>query len=156
MPKWLTCGKETEMSAEMTLTKENAPAATEAGFEARPKHNYKSLPPYGKQLLAIREAGMVPIRMVVVCFDWKQARAWPRIIILPDAAPESLDFRCLAGIAVEIVYRSKDAHRVDALVQEIMQVNPSYLSTLGVDLLDTDNARNIIKPQQFAEPMGGI
>jgi hypothetical protein len=142
------------MSADMILTNENAPAATEAGSENRPKHNYKRLPPYGKQLMALRKAGMVPIRMVVVCFDWDQAKAWPRIIILPDAAPESLDFRCLAGIPVEIVYKNKDAHRIDALVQEIMQVNPCYLATLGVDLLDTDDARNIIKPQQFAESTG--
>jgi hypothetical protein len=143
------------MSAEIDPTEQNAPAATKAGFETRPKHNHKRLPPYGRQLMAIREAGKVPIKMVVACFDWNQARAYPRIIILPAAAPESLDLRFLAGIPVEIVYKNEDAHRVDALVQEIMQVNPCYLATLGLDLLDTDNARNIIRPQLFDYRMGG-
>src|SRR5690242_11548733 len=103
------------MSADMTLTKQNAPAATEAVFGTRLNRNYKRMPPYGKQLMAIREAGKVPIRIVVVCFDWNQARTYPRVIIPADATPENLDFRFLAGLPVQIIYRSTDAHRMEAL-----------------------------------------
>ncbi len=38
------------------VTKENAPAATEAGFETELNRNYKRLPPYGKQQTGSRMA----------------------------------------------------------------------------------------------------
>jgi hypothetical protein len=132
--------------AEMLPTKENAPAATEAGFETKLNRYYKRLPPYGKQLMAIREAGQVPSKTVMVCFDWTVARAYPRIIIPADANPADLKFSFLAGIPVQIVYRRKDAHRVDALVQEILLVNPSLLAAWALDLVGTAPVVTLIKP----------
>lgn len=136
---------------EMALTIENAPAATEAGFETKLSRNYKRLPPYGKQLMDIRQAGKVPPRKVIVTFDWKRALFYPRIVILADANPTELEFKYLAGIPVEIIYHSKDAHRVDALVQEITRVNPCCLKTLALDLIDTDDGRTFIKRCKCAE-----
>jgi hypothetical protein len=137
--------------ADILPTKENAPAATEANFETILNRNYKQLPPYGKQLMAIREAGRVPSHLVMVCFDWKPAKAYPRIVIPADANPAELEFSFLAGIPVQIVYGSKDAHRVDALVQEILLVNPSLLATFAHDLVDTCDALTLIKPYQRTE-----
>lgn len=139
----------------MLVTKENAPAATEASFKTKLKRNYKRLPPYGKQLMAIREAGKVPVRKVIVSFDWNLGRAYPRIIIPVDANPAELDFRFLAGLPVEIIYGSQDAHQVDALVHEILQANPSLLATFALDLIGTAPAVTVIKPPQSADA-GGV
>lgn len=142
------------MSPELTRTKENAPAATGAAFETKLNGNYKRLPPYGKQLLAIRQAGKVPSKRVMVSFDWNLARAYPRIIIPADTSPVELEFEFLAGLSVQIIYHDKDAHRVDALVQEIMQANPCVLVTFALDLSDTGDALTLIKPYQSAEVAG--
>ena len=134
------------MNAEMTPTKENAPAATEAGFENKLNRNYKRLPPYGKQLMTIREAGKAPARMVIVAFDWDLGKAYPRIIIPDNPTPAEIEFRFLAGLPVQIPYRNKDAHRVDALIQEIAKVNPCFLATFALDLAGTGDAWAILKP----------
>ena len=144
-----------DTSAKTTLINENAPAATEAGVETKPNRNYKRLPPFGKQLMAIREAGQVPSKTVMVCFDWTLARAYPRIIIPALANPVEFDFRFLAGLFVQINYGNQDAHRVDALVQQIMLVNPSLLATWALDLIGTRvPAVTIISPYQSVEPAG--
>jgi hypothetical protein len=134
------------MSTQMTITKENALGATRATFQTKPQSNYKRLPPYGKQLMAIRQAGKAPVRMMIVAFDWDLARAYPRIIIPNDLTPAEIEFRFLAGLPVQITYRSKDAHRVDAVAQEIAKVNPCFLATFGLDLVGTGDAWAILKP----------
>lgn len=123
----------------------------EARFKAKLTHNYKRLPPYGRRLMAMREAGKVPPRTVMVTFEWNLAKAHPRIIILADANPAELEFQYLAGFPVHIIYRSKDAHRVDVLAQEIMLANPCFLATWALDLVGIDDALTIIKPYQCAE-----
>jgi hypothetical protein len=127
-------------------TKENAPAATRATFKTKLNSNYKRLPPYGKQLMSIREAGKAPSRMVIVAFDWDLGKAYPRIIIPNDLLPAEIEFRFLAGLPVQIPYRGKDAHRVDAVVQEIAKVNPCFLATFALDLAGTGDAWVILKP----------
>lgn len=84
----------------------------------------KRLPPYGKQFMTMRQAGKAPSKTIMVCFDWDLAHAYPRIVIPEDATPAEIEFKFLAGLPVQIIYRNKDAHRVDALVQEIIRVNP--------------------------------
>jgi hypothetical protein len=111
----------------------------------------KRLPPYGKSLLAIRQAGKVPSKTVMVNFDWDLAQAYPRIVIPDDAIPAEIEFKFLAGLPVQIIYRSKDAHRVDAVVQEIMRVNPRSLATFALDLVGTGDALTLIKPYQSVE-----
>lgn len=134
------------MSTQMTITKENALGATRATFQTKPQSNYKRLPPYGKQLMAIRQAGKAPVRMVIVAFDWDLARAYPRIIIPNDLTPAEIEFRFLAGLPVQITYRGKDAHRVDAVAQEIVKVNPCFLAIFALDLAGTGDAWAILKP----------
>jgi hypothetical protein len=135
----------------MTIPKENAPAATEARFDTKLNRNYKRLPPYGKQLMTIRQAGKAPARMMIVAFDWDLGKAYPRIIIPNDLPPAEIEFRFLAGLSVQITYRSKDAHRVDAVAQEIAKVNPCFLATFAFDLAGTGDAWAIIKPYQSLE-----
>ena len=135
--------------------KEKAPTATGANnSETMLNPNYKRLPPYGKQLMAMRHAGRAPSRKVMVTFDWNLARAYPRVVIPADADPAKLNLIFLAGLPVQIIYRNKDAHRVDALVQEIMRVNPCFLITFALDLVATGDAQTIIKPYQPAEVVG--
>lgn len=135
----------------MGPTKENAPAGTEAIFDTKLNCNYKRLPPYGKQLMTIRQAGKAPARMVIVAFDWDLAHAYPRIILPDNLTPTEIDFRFLAGLPVQITYRSKDAHRVDAVVQEIAKVNPCFLATFALDLAGTGDAWAILKPYESAK-----
>lgn len=130
----------------MTIPKENALASTRATFQTKPKSNSKRLPSYGKQFMAIRQAGKAPARMVIVAFDWDLGKAYPRIIIPHDLTPAEIEFRFLAGLPVQIAYRSKDAHCVDAVAQEIVKVNPCFLATFALDLAGTGDAWAILKP----------
>ncbi|MEO9061146.1 MAG: hypothetical protein ABI270_03775, partial [Nitrosospira sp.] len=89
----------------MDPTKENAPAGTRAAFETKLNREYKRFPPYGKQLMQLRQSGKIPARTVMVTFDWKLARAYPRIVISDDTPAAKLNFDYLAGLPVEVVYR---------------------------------------------------
>lgn len=93
--------------------KENALAGTRAINTTSYTRKYKRFPPYGKKLMSLRIAGKIPRRMVVVVFDWKLARAWPRIVIPDDMSYEGLNFDYLSGLPVEIAHRSKDTHKVE-------------------------------------------
>jgi len=107
---------------------------------------YKRFPAFGKQLMSLRRTGKIPARMVMVVFNWKLARTYPRLVIPNDIVPEELDFSYLAGLPVQIVYCDEDAHKVDAVVQAISKVNPCFLSTFGLDLVDSGESRVIINP----------
>ena len=108
--------------------------------------HYKRLPAYGKQLTEMRRSGKVPARMIIVTFDWKLARAYPRIVIVDEAVPAELNFNYLAGLPVQIVYRSKDAHKIHAVVEEILKVNPCFLATFAIDRAGETGARMLIIP----------
>ena len=108
----------------------------------------KPFPPFGRQFSKMRQSGKIPARMVIVVFDWKLARVWPRVVIPDDISYEGLNFDYLAGLPVEIAYRDKDAHKIDVVSQDILSVKPCYLSILGLDLLDTDEARTLLKPYE--------
>lgn len=110
------------------------------------------MPAYGKQFMEMRQAGKMPSNRVMVTFDWDLAKAYPRIVIADDTPPEQLNFNYLAGLAVQIVYHRKDAHRVNGVVEAILKVNPSLLATFALDLVKTGNAVILIKPYiQIAE-----
>lgn len=144
--------RESEVIDQMTYpTKENASGATEARFETKLNRNYKRFPPYGKQLMSIRQAGKAPARIVIVAFDWDLGKAYPRIIIPDDLTPAEIEFRFLAGLPVQIPYRSKDAHRVDAVAQEIVKANPCFLATFALDLAGTGDAWVILKSYETAK-----
>jgi len=105
----------------------------------------KTFPPYGKKLMSLRKQGKIPRKMIQAVFDWKLARAYPRIVLTEETVPEDTEFKYLAGIPVQIVYTEKEADRVNGFSQEILKVNPSFLSTFGLHLLDV-GATNILKP----------
>ena len=130
----------------MSLTKENAPGDARATFQTKPKSDSKKLPAYGKQLMTIRQAGKAPARMVIVAFDWDLGKAYPRIIIPDNLTPAEIEFRFLAGLPVQITYRAKDAHRVDAVAQEIAKVNSCFFVTFALDLAGTGDAWAILIP----------
>ena len=108
--------------------------------------HFNRFPAYGKQLSAMRRAGKIPARMVMVTFDWKLARAYPRIVLADDTSPTDLNFNCLAGLPVQVIYRLTDAYRVNAVVEAILKVNPSFLATFAVDRAGEDGARALLIP----------
>lgn len=93
-----------------------------------------------------RQAGQIPSKVVMVVFCWYLARAYPHIVITEDMDITDLEFGYLSGIPVQIVYSTQDAHRVDALIQAILTVNPLFLSVYALDLVDTGKPTTIIKP----------
>ena len=108
----------------------------------------KRLPAYGRQLMIMRRAGRMPIRMVIVTFDWKLARVYPRIVIANEAIPAELDFSYLSGLPVQVIYRSNDAHKIHAVVEELLKVTPSFLATFAIDMAGETGARMLIIPYQ--------
>lgn len=132
----------------MTFGKQNAPTGIRAERKTNCDLNYKQMPAYGKQLMTMRQSGKAPYRRVMVIFDWDLAKAYPRIVIADDTRPEELNFNYLAGLPVQIVYRRKDAHRVNDVMGAILKINPSCLAIFALDLVDTGDAVTIIKPYQ--------
>lgn len=110
------------------------------------KHKNKLYPPYGKKLMLQRQVGQIPSKIVMIVFNWYLARAYPRIVITEDMSPENMEFSFLSGIPAQVVYNNENAYRVDVVVQEILKVNPSFLSTFALGLVDTGKAITIIKP----------
>jgi hypothetical protein len=105
----------------------------------------KKFPPYGKKLMELRNQGKIPSKILMIVFSWNLARAYPRIIIPEDTRPNETEFSYLAGIPVQIIFSEKEAHRVNELAQEILKVQPSFLATFGLHLLDV-GATTILQP----------
>ena len=129
-------------------TKQSAQAGTRASFETKLNSNYKRMPAYGKQFMAMRQAGKMPSRRVMVTFDWDLAQAYPRIVIADDTPVDQLNFNYLAGLPVQVVYRRKDAHRVNDVIDAVLKINPSCLATFAFDLVGTVDALTLIKAYQ--------
>lgn len=108
--------------------------------------NYKPFPAFGKQITAMRRSGKIPARMVIVTFNWGIARAYPRIVLTDDDIPTNLNFTFLAGLPVQVIYRNKDSHRVAAVVEEILKVNPCFLATFAIDRAGELGARALLIP----------
>jgi hypothetical protein len=81
----------------------------------------------------------------MVTFGWEIAKAYTRIVIPEDVPTEQLSFYYLAGLHVQIIFHRKNAHRVNDVAEAILKINPSWLATLALDLIDTGNAISIIK-----------
>jgi hypothetical protein len=105
----------------------------------------KKLPAYAKQLRQMRLEGKMPSKRVIATFSWSVGKAYPRIVLADETPPEQLDFSYLCGLSVEIVYHRKDSHRVNPLVNAILNVNPSSLVAFGLDLIGTAEAVVVIK-----------
>ena len=132
----------------MTPEKQNPSTGIEGLGKTNRDLNYKQMPAYGKQLMELRRSGKIPSRTVMVTFDWKLARAYPRIVIADQTPAARLNFDYLAGLPVKVVYRQKDAHRISDVVDGILKVNPAFLATFALDLVDTGDAVTLIKPYQ--------
>jgi len=98
----------------------------------------KRFPAFGKRIMEKRIAGELPTSSafnheVVVVFDWNLGAACSRIVI-PERVPiSSLEFRFLAGLNVQIVYRDKDAHRVVELAEKILFCSPKSLIAFSLE-----------------------
>jgi len=121
-----------------TFQKQSRPAK---GGKATHAH-YKCFPAYGKQLMQQRLAGQVP-SFVVVAFDWNLGRAFHRIVIPDDIAPDDIELRFLAGLDVTLAYREKHSSRVPELAQAILQANPRILNAFAVDIPKNTIIKNI-------------
>ena len=110
-------------------------------------HTYsKGFSAFGKQLSAMRRAGQAPSKIIYVTFDWGLAKAYPRIVLTDNDIPANLNFAFLAGLPVQVIYRNKGSHRVAAVVEEILKVNPCFLATFAVDRAGELGARALIIP----------
>lgn len=119
---------------------------TKAARKTNRGRNNKRMPAFGRQLMEIRHAGKIPSRIVLVTFDWKLARAYPRIVISDDCLGAELNFDYLAGLPVKIIYRNKNVVHLGEIIRAILDVNPSYLATFALDLVGTGDAVTLIKP----------
>ena len=132
----------------MTPIKQNPSTGIEGLGKTNRDLNYTRLPAYGKAFMVMRKSGRAPSLRVMAVFDWDVAKAYPRIVIPVDTPAEQLSLGFLAGLPVQVVYRRKDAHRVSALIDAILEVNPSCLSTFALYLVDTGDAVVLIKPYE--------
>ena len=107
----------------------------------------KHFPAYGRRLLQLRQQGRIPNKLLMVVFNWMIARAYPRIVIPNNTQLAELEFSYLAGLPVQIIH-SKDACRADAVAREILKVNPCFLATFDLGLVETGKARLLIKPYE--------
>lgn len=91
------------------------------------------LPPYGKELAAMRQSGQAPAQDVVVALDWTLGKVFPRVVVPEDLPAEKIDLSFIAGLWVIIAYRAAQASRVDALAQHALRFCPKALQTINVD-----------------------
>jgi hypothetical protein len=139
----------------MNLGNENAPAGTEAEYNRKLRSNYNPpasrMPAFGKQIMQMRLAGKMPKGIVMVTFGWEIAKAYTRIVIPDDLPTDQLNFYYLAGLAVQVVYHRKHADRVNDVADAVLKINPSWLATLALDLIDTGNALVILKAPELPQ-----
>lgn len=96
------------------------------------------LPAYGRELLDIREQGMVPVRgfcnahLIVSLDSWDLARNRWRLVIAPDDNPLTLDFLGVAGLDVLLAVNSgvSDLTRRNDAARSILRSNPASLIEL--------------------------
>jgi hypothetical protein len=133
----------------------NASVGALAEYEAKLSANYtptaSKMPAYGRQIMQLRLAGKMPRGIVMVTFGFELAQAYTRIVIPDDLPTDQLNFYYLAGLPVQIVFHRKDAHRVNGVAEAILKINPSWLATLALDLIDTGNAISILKAPELPQ-----
>jgi hypothetical protein len=97
----------------------------------------KRLPPYGRELLKMRQQGLAPAGpYVVISLDsWRWGRAYARVVIPPDLDPEDVNFAFVAGLDVVLVLDrgTTTPLRRDAAVKQLLACNPASLRVLEID-----------------------
>lgn len=99
----------------------------------------KYLPAYAKKIIELRKLGRVPANRVIISFDWKIGRIYPRIVITNKYPIQDFEFSFLAGLPVEISYEEKDAYRITELAHEVLKANPVWLATFALHLVGSGN-----------------
>lgn len=98
------------------------------------------LPAFGRELLDLRENGMVPkpgwcgAHVLIVLDSWEIAsRRW-RLVIAPGDNPAELDFLGVAGLETIIIHdaRVTERGRLDAAIRAVLRSNPSSLATFNI------------------------
>jgi len=96
----------------------------------------KRLPPFGRELMAMREQGLVPANgMCVVSLDsWDYGRAYARCVVTPDLHPGELNFAFVAAIDVVLVHvpTLTTIARRDAFIRELLKCRPTTLRVCAV------------------------
>ncbi len=91
------------------------------------------LPPYGKQLMEMRNRGEAP-REVFVVTDWNLARNLTRVVVPDDFPLADIELRYLAGIDVNLVHHAHDAARALTIARAILNARPRLLNAFNVDV----------------------
>lgn len=91
----------------------------------------RRLPPFGRELVEMRKAGLVPgNNTVVVSLDsWDWGKAYARVVVPPEIDPSQLDFCFVAGLDVVVVCDPSRTplERRDALARAILPYQPTTL-----------------------------
>lgn len=95
-------------------------------------NHIRKYPPYGKKFVDLRRRGLIPLRRVIVAFDWSIGKMFPRIIITDDTPVTGLQFNYLVGLHVQVAYSDRDAAILPELVNEILTIKPATLSVLNM------------------------
>lgn len=101
----------------------------------------KQLPAYGRELLELRQRGLVPrpgfmFAHVIICLDsWRWAKQHTRVVVPEDADPSALDFTMVAGLNVLLVYQTTRTliARRDALITAMLKYLPAELVVFDMD-----------------------
>ena len=105
-------------------------AATQAAVKRR-------LPPFGRELLALRLSGLVPAAyaVIVVLDSWKIAKLLPRIVLPNDADPAQVIFSMLAALDVAIAWTQTitPIERRDEAIREILKFSPASLRVIDME-----------------------
>ena len=99
------------------------------------------LPPFGRELLSLRERGLVPaphrwFGHVVVCLDaWDLAQNFTRVVVPTDCDPAALNFSFVAGLDVVMAYAPSKTliARRDATIAQLLKFLPVSLRVVDMD-----------------------
>lgn len=134
----------------------NVPRAAEAATPD-PQRIRRRLPPFARELVEARRAGMVPecdnpLGVFLVCYGWgmhrrfADAEAFPRIVLPLDNPAWYYDLTALAGLDVLLAYEPRHAYRVGEAVDELVCVGPRRLLVWAVgDEADPDLMQDVVE-----------
>ena len=98
----------------------------------------RRLPPYGRELVAARRAGVVPnVHLMVGPRAWARAalRHPPNVLALPPGdSPADFDWRCCAGLGVTVqAAEEADPERLALLIHYLLQAGTVLVAAIYCD-----------------------
>lgn len=93
------------------------------------------LPPFGRELLELRQRGMRPASGIICAIDtWDYGRAYARVVVSKELAPQELTFNFVAGLDVAVVWvpTITSIERRDAVARQLMKFDPASLRIIEV------------------------